>query len=59
LSRKRAAKTDAGPSQPEQITRQQRLEQLEQLADILLNIYGELSPEQQANMSQSAEQKAA
>jgi hypothetical protein len=59
LTRKRAAKADAGPSQPEELTRQQRLEQLEQLADILLNIYGELSPEQRAIMSQSVEQRAA
>jgi Spy/CpxP family protein refolding chaperone len=58
LTRTRAAKADAGPSQPEKITRQQRLEVLEQLADILLNIYGELTPEQQAIMSQS-EQEAA
>jgi hypothetical protein len=59
LSRKRAVKAGAGSSQPEEITNQQRLEQLEMLADILLIIYGELSPEQQANMSQAVEQRAA
>ena len=58
MTRKRAAMTDNDPSQP-RINQQQRLEELEELADILLCIYGELLPEQQANNMQVAEQEAA
>jgi hypothetical protein len=47
-------------SQPSELTQQQRLEELEELADILLCIYGELSPDQQANqMLRVAKQEAA
>jgi hypothetical protein len=60
MKRRRAAKTDAGPSQPLELTRQQRLEELEQIADILLCIFSELSPEEQAKyLPQADEQQAA
>ena len=60
MKRRLAAKTDAGPSQPLELTCQQRLEELGLLADILLCIFSELSPEEQAKyMPQAEEQQAA
>jgi hypothetical protein len=44
-------KVDAGTPQPTEISRQQRREQLEQLADIFVCIFSELSTEQRANIS--------
>jgi len=57
---KYAARTDAGLSKPLDLTHQQRLEQLEQLADIFACIFGSLTPEQRARyLSESQHQQAA
>ena len=54
-----AGKGKAGLPQPSVITGQQRLE-LEQLADIFACVFGDLTPEQQANyMSVDIDRKAA
>lgn len=55
-----ASKVETGPPQPSEVTNQQRLEALEQLADIFASIFGGLTPEQQANyMSVDMDRKAA
>ncbi|PYP91201.1 MAG: hypothetical protein DMG65_08495 [Candidatus Angelobacter sp. Gp1-AA117] len=57
---KHTAKANAGSPEPLDITRQQRLVELEQLADIFLSIFCELSSAERANMmSDNAELKAA
>lgn len=43
-----AAKANAGSPKPSEITNQQRLEKLGQLAIIFVCIFGSLTPEQQA-----------
>jgi hypothetical protein len=60
LARKYTAKAVAGLPQPLDITRQQRLEPLEQLADIFACIFGSLTSEQLATyMPEKVERKAA
>jgi hypothetical protein len=53
-------KADAGPSEPSELTHQQRLEQFEELTDILVSIFGSLTPEQRVNyVSEYTQQEAA
>jgi hypothetical protein len=60
LPRISRAKANAGTPQPLDITHQQRLEQMEQLADIFACIFASLTPEQRASyMSESVYQEAA
>lgn len=57
---KYAGKVVAGLPQPSEITHQQRLVQMEQLADIFACNFGSLTPEQRASyLSESVSQKAA
>jgi hypothetical protein len=56
---KHAAKTGAGPLQPLKTTHQQRLEELEQLAGILLEVFFELSQEEQARYAPPVEKRKA
>ena len=49
MPRNDTTRTDAGLPKPLEITHQQRLEQLEQLADIFACIFGSLTPEQRAS----------
>ena len=60
MLRNYTTRTDAGLPKPLEITHQQRLEQMEQLADIFACIFGSLTPEQRASyMSDSVCQVAA
>lgn len=55
-----AGKVDAGSPQPLETTDQQRLEVLEQLADIFACIFGSLTPEEQAHYTRvDTDRKAA
>ncbi len=57
---KYAGKVDAGSLQPSEPTDQQRLEMLEQFADIFACIFGDLTPEEHAKyMSVDMNVKAA
>jgi hypothetical protein len=60
MSRNDTARADAGLLQPLEITHQQRQQELEELADIMACVYGELTPEQRAKyLSDCALQVAA
>jgi hypothetical protein len=60
MPRNDTARADAGLPKPLEITHQQRQEQLEELADIMVCIFGSLTPEQRANyMSEQVLQVAA
>jgi hypothetical protein len=60
LKRSYARRAVAGPPEPSEITHQQRLEQLKHLADIFVDIFGSLTPEQRIiYMSQDVTENAA
>ena len=59
MSRKHAGKAVAGLPHPLEITPQQRLEQLKQLAEIFASIFGNLTSEQRAEYVPQPLQKAA